>query len=344
MTGFGDVKIILDHLINGEDIHMHGAFWRGKSRDEFVALNVMGLPIVAVGDSDNSNLVKALRGLPPFGRDLQPRPPGARFNRMPSRRPPATEADIAKIEIWIKTGCPEDAPAGRSLTANAREAGTGAGDNRVHVRFWREFDDFFLFKSSDETKEHVFGFIGNSVPIWLNGALAGNGLEAWAAHIANPQVRASIDYILKHHIRLIEAAYGSPMPAPPILEGYWRFGGNLLPDDPDSSGPVRHAMNSTGDWFNWSPFLDAIVRFDGASTKNLLLARGWHIGLVADGLLRTDADRPPTDRVRITDFQATDPKLFQAVVARYANAPPADLLAEFVRRTQESGVFGASVA
>jgi hypothetical protein len=71
----------------------------------------------------------------------------------------------------------------------------------------------------------------------------------------------------------------------------------------------------------------------------LLLARGWHIGLVADGLLRVDADRPPDDRLKIPDFQANDPRLFQSVVARYGQADSVDLLAEFVRRARETSAL-----
>ncbi|MEA2964231.1 MAG: hypothetical protein QOI46_4329 [Alphaproteobacteria bacterium] len=110
MTTFTQIQIILDRLINGEEIRMHGPFWRGKTRDEFVALSVMGLPIIVVGDPAGSNLVKALRGNAPFGRDLQPRPVGARINRMPSRRPPASKEDIEYVEKWITAGCPDGGP------------------------------------------------------------------------------------------------------------------------------------------------------------------------------------------------------------------------------------------
>jgi len=48
VTSFIEVKIILDRLVNGDEIRMHGNFWRGKTRDELVALKVMGLPLVAV--------------------------------------------------------------------------------------------------------------------------------------------------------------------------------------------------------------------------------------------------------------------------------------------------------
>jgi hypothetical protein len=335
MTTFTQVKIILDRLINGQEIRMHGPFWRGATRDEFVALTVMGLPLLVVGDPAGSNLVKALRGNAPFGRDVQPRPVGARINRMPSRRPPATKEDIEYIESWIQAGCPDGGP------EVSDRLGLEATDDQTHVRFWREFDDFFLYKSSQETSGHVFGFIGTSVPIWQDYALRGKPLKQWTDHLKTPAVRQNVDYILKHHFRLMGLYFGSPPPPARILESYWRFGGNLLPDDPGSSGSPRHTMNSPADWFNWSPFLDAILRIDSLNAGNLLLARAWQIGLVADGLLRTDSDRPPNDRVKISDFQANDPALFENVVARYGQAGADDLLGEFVRRLRESGVLSA---
>lgn len=106
MTTFNDIKVILDQLVKEKDIRMHGPFWRGKTRDEFVDLNVFGLPLLVVDDATKSNLTRALRGQAPFGRDLDPRPDGARFNRMPSRMTAAAEEDIAIIEAWINSGCP----------------------------------------------------------------------------------------------------------------------------------------------------------------------------------------------------------------------------------------------
>lgn len=341
MISFIEVKEILDRIVGTEEPRFHGAFWRGTTRDEFVSLRVVGLPIVSVGDPAGSNLIRALRGLAPFGRDLQPRPPGARFNRMPSRRPPAEEAYIAVLEQWIKSGCPEEA--GEAFVMNAREMIENVVDSARHVRFWREFDDFFLYKASAETKQHVFGFIGNSVPLWLNLALQDDDPAPWLSHISQPGVRESIDFIAYHHTRLIEAFYGPKPPQEAVFDSFWQFGGNLLPDDPDSSGPNRHTMNSPADWFNWAPYLDAVLRMDGGDANGLLVARAWHIGLVADGLLRADDKRPPNDRVRIFDFQSGDTELFAKVVERYASAPASDLLSEFGRRIRESDVFGLSV-
>src|SRR5436309_1351904 len=73
---------------------------------------------------------------------------------------------------------------------------------------------------------HVFGFIGTSVPIWQSFALQSGSLAAWSDHIAQPAVRGHIDYILRHHIRLIEIFYGAPATAGLVFDTFWRFGGN----------------------------------------------------------------------------------------------------------------------
>ena len=110
MTRYERVIEILDSSIGGpeEEIGVHGTFWRGLTRDQFVAKRVRGLNIIALGDGGNSNVVKALRGQAPFGADLPAPPPGALFSRMPAGRPPVSESDIAFIQQWIDDGCPED--------------------------------------------------------------------------------------------------------------------------------------------------------------------------------------------------------------------------------------------
>jgi hypothetical protein len=70
------VIAILDRSIGGPGVNIgaHGAFWRGLSRDQFVAKKVFSLPLVIVGKGAESNIVKALKGQTPFGADL-PIPP-----------------------------------------------------------------------------------------------------------------------------------------------------------------------------------------------------------------------------------------------------------------------------
>src|SRR5262245_44903058 len=105
MTRYERVVAILDQAIGGPgaSIGAHGPFWRGLSRDAFVAQEVFSLPLVVVGDGAGSNLVKALKGETPFGSG-----PGATFPRMPFGFPPVPEAEIAFIQRWIDDGCLED--------------------------------------------------------------------------------------------------------------------------------------------------------------------------------------------------------------------------------------------
>ena len=108
MTRFEQVLQILDNAIGGPgaNIGVHGAFWRGLSRDQFVAKQVVGLDLLVVGNGAASNLVKALKGEAPFGADLPDPPSGARFDRMPSGLDPVAPADIAFIQQWIDDHCP----------------------------------------------------------------------------------------------------------------------------------------------------------------------------------------------------------------------------------------------
>jgi hypothetical protein len=79
-----------------------GRFWN-LPRDGFLQAVVYGLNVIETqGDNRGarSNLIKALKGEPPFD--------GADFERMPLNRPPVGAADIAFIQQWIDDGCPED--------------------------------------------------------------------------------------------------------------------------------------------------------------------------------------------------------------------------------------------
>jgi photosystem II stability/assembly factor-like uncharacterized protein len=108
MNRFERVIEILNNAVGGPSapVSFHGAFWRGGSRDEFVAKKVFGLQLITVGDGTGSDLVKALQGKTPFGADTGN--PDADFNRMPSGLPPVSGEDIAFIQKWIDEGCLED--------------------------------------------------------------------------------------------------------------------------------------------------------------------------------------------------------------------------------------------
>ncbi len=119
MNRFQRVVQILDEAIGGPDVGIgsHRAFWRGLTRDQFVAKKVFNRDVVAVGEGAASNLVKALKGEAPFGEDLENPPPGASIPRMPFGFSPVAEENIDFIERWVDDGCPEDPmPSNGTLT------------------------------------------------------------------------------------------------------------------------------------------------------------------------------------------------------------------------------------
>jgi subtilisin family serine protease/photosystem II stability/assembly factor-like uncharacterized protein len=134
-ASFRQVCDILDQAVGGPEVSIavHGAFWRGITRDAFVGKKVLGKDVVALGDGRGSNLVRALKGESPFGADLPDPPAGATISRMPTGRPPVPPASIAVIEQWIDAGCPEEAGAPRPATmawhpTNAPEASSRTDD------------------------------------------------------------------------------------------------------------------------------------------------------------------------------------------------------------------------
>src|SRR4051794_34289883 len=156
MNRFQRIIDILDTAIGGPmvDIAVHRAFWRGLTRDQFVAKKVFGLDLVQVGQGADSNLVKALRGVAPFGSDLPDPPADAQFSRMPAGRPPMPDADIAFIERWIDEGCPVDDVAARPFTWR-RTAAPDAGSRHDDVFFvdpdlgWAVNSDGHILRTDD---------------------------------------------------------------------------------------------------------------------------------------------------------------------------------------------------
>ncbi len=98
MTTFTDVQNILENAVNGDDIGKHGNFWRNKTKDDFVKLTVEGKPLLVVGNSGGSNLIKALKGITPFDGTFAP--------RMPEGYDPVPDPQIQQIADWIDAGCP----------------------------------------------------------------------------------------------------------------------------------------------------------------------------------------------------------------------------------------------
>src|SRR5262249_1086771 len=108
MKRFTKVTEILETAVNGQIIKAQGNFWPGKLLPEFIALKIFGQTLIGPGKAADSAIIKAMRGLAPFGSDETPRPPGAFFRRMPAGRPPVPDDSIAFIAQWINDGCPDD--------------------------------------------------------------------------------------------------------------------------------------------------------------------------------------------------------------------------------------------
>lgn len=315
MVGFVDIQITLDRILGDNSAGNHKAFWRGKTRAEFIVHSVFGFVVVKVGDPDNSNLVHALRGRAPFGRDLTPPTPGAFMPRMPAFLDTAEEGDIALIEAWIADGCPETANDGGLALADQ------AATDDDHVRHWREVDIFFLpGSSSEETSNHVNRWHASVLGTYLEGVVNNPGGTVWSDFISSSGAQQSFEYIRLHQRRLTHDSYNSEPEN--VFDSFWKFGGDLLPPDPASIAHPEHRMDSVGSWFLWAPHLHMTLTSSGINNADLALARGWQIGLVADGLVRTD--RP--SQMPIPEFDKTAPDLKHQVIAHYAAMSAADLI------------------
>jgi hypothetical protein len=80
------------------------------TRDQFVEFSYRNQPLLTkkadgTFDENESNLVKALEGQSPFGRDTGTI--GATFRRMPAGLPAAPRDNIEIIRTWIRDGCPD---------------------------------------------------------------------------------------------------------------------------------------------------------------------------------------------------------------------------------------------
>lgn len=104
-TKFADIHKLLETAVSNQDIGEHGNFWRGQTRDQFVALKVEGIPLLVVGDPDDSNLIQAIKPACPFGNDTPVCPQGT-YPQMPEGFPAMSAADVQTIADWIRAGCP----------------------------------------------------------------------------------------------------------------------------------------------------------------------------------------------------------------------------------------------
>jgi Ferritin-like len=336
IPGYGRIKQILDDIVQNTTIGGHGPFWRTLSRDEFVAKSIFGRKLIAANadgtfDPDESNLVKALEGRPPFGADLNPKPAGAIFNRMPDGFPAAPSERIAEIRAWISGGCPEKRISTTSIIQS--EAAPAAVDPRVHIEFWRDFDDWAMFHATPETGDDINTFFGIT-DLWMAFAKDGAQEAAWTTALADASVRQAVARLESHQRLTVTQHYGSPTPLPTLLDGFERFGDDSLPDDPARPRDVRHRMNGAIMWYMWSAFADACLRLapvvpsiNGGDWDSL--GRAILLGLLNDGVFRR--------RYVVNGFTADDAGK-QAMRKLVLDLTTAQLPAELATRFRESQI------
>lgn len=335
MTDYSDVKRILDDAVEGSSFGAHGPFWRGFTRDQFVAHSVFGFALIAVNsdgsfDPEASNLVKALEGRAPFGEDLTPRPPGALFPRMPVGFPAVPQSQIQQIRDWISAGCPDAATEEHNLIDLA--AGGPAADPVLHNDYWRDFDNWAMFQATPQTSADINSFFGKA-PLWFQFAHDAANEAAWDAAIREPEVVEAVERLEQRQRETVISHYGQPIPLLTLLDGYQRFGDDSLPSDPLRPQSPRHNMNGRSMWFFWTAFSDACLRL---APETAIPAEFWHgmlrvqlVGLLNDGLFR--------DRFPVEGFEAT-PEGKVAIRDHATNLDDSQLTADARARFVTSGI------
>lgn len=324
MTRFEKVKELLDAIVGSRPVRTHREFWRGKTRDEFVGYIVFGeVPLLVVGDGAGSNLVKALKGEPPFGDD-----PGSLYRRMPAGRPPATPEQIAFIERWIDEGCLEDpvppaegGPAPQGLTREAEDS------TALHVLYWRELDNWSLLNRTPEVNAAINYFMPRT-RAWTRFA-AGSGSEAqWVDIVVAAPMQQHLRVLSVRQKATVVSFYGEPMDAGLLGESFQRFGAGSLPrDDLRPDDPI-HQMDDGYQWFIWSAFADACIRSRIDAEFWREMSRFLLIGLCNDGVFRRSFN--------VTGFEASE--MGQQKIRAYAAALTSEgLPAELAARFRASG-------
>ncbi|MDR6781896.1 hypothetical protein ABIE26_001615 [Pedobacter africanus] len=329
MIGLQQVQDVLERVLGERAMPFHNAFWRGKNREELVNTRVHNLPLFVPGNPGESHILSGLQK-------------GKEGNKMISAYfslARAKDEDLAILQRWIADGCPEQGSAQNyKVMEFTKSKATTVGDDK-HVEYWRAIDIFFLpGLASSETLPHVITMHGKAFEEWIASEITGEDPSRWPTFLANKKVIESYSYIRHHQRRLIREYYGDLQEN--IFDSLWKFGGSLLPEDPQSMALPEHRMNGILDWFNWVPYLVATLNDPGVEEIDINLARAWQLGIIADGLLRTDDERPEGDRMPISDFSNDDPDLFSRVAAKYQHADKAMLVAEMVRRAKEWGALG----
>ena len=321
---YTQIKGALDRAVNNANFGAHGAFWRALDRDGFVAKRVFGKQLLVVGDPSNSNIIKALRGIAPFGSDTGT--VGASTRRMPAGLPAMPEADIALIEDWIRQGCPPDPPA-LALAAAQLSFTTGAHFTPdQHNAYWRDFDNWSMFNAAPDVQEAV-GAVLDLFTAWAAFAKDPAREPAFQAAIASDATVSALRLLSTKQRLTVESHYGTPAPLLALLDSYQRFGAGTLPVDPLRPVDPHHQMNGAAMWFVWGAFVEAAVRRQIEPQFWLFLLRAILCGLLSDGLER--------GRFHVERFA---PGQTDAIFHYVQTISDAHLLPEIRRRYAQSGL------
>lgn len=285
MNRFERVIQILDDAIGGPDknIRAHRAFWRGLTRDEFVAKIIFGREVVTVGQGAASNLVKALKGEAPFGSDLPTPPPGAEMRRMPAGLPAVADEDIAFIAQWIDDGCPEEAEPPAELTWRPTPA-PDASSRHDDIWFltpelgWAVNSDGHILKTADGGKTWEVQFRAD---VYLRCIGFASELRGWVGTLGAPAAK-----------RLFETRDGGttwqPVADLPVLAPSWVCGLSVVNASvayasgtnepfPTFNRPPRMMKTVDGgeSWTAWDMTPHASLLVDTYFTSP---DRGWVVG------------------------------------------------------------------
>lgn len=336
VPGYARIRDILDTSVNGETFGAHGPFWRSLTRDQFVAKTIFGRKLIHTNadgtfNPDESNLVKALEGRAPFGKDLVPPPPGAMWNRMPDGYPPVPQAQIDEIRAWIGAGCPDVNPAAAGVIDVTSPAALTDDD---YVLFWRVFDNVAMYEATPQVQADIGDFF-NIADKWFAFAASAAAEPAWDGAIHDAAVAAAIRRLEDLQRQTVQSTFGVPSRLADLLACWERFGDDSLPDDPLRPDDVRHTMNGESMWFFWAAFADAASRFsatDAAIPADFweALSRAVLIGVLNDGVFR--------GRFPVVGFDATAAGK-EAIRAHVASLTPAQLSLDLRTRFVEGG-FG----
>ena len=323
MNRYERVIEILDTAVGGPSatVGFHGAFWRNKTRDEFVAHIQFGQRLIILNDPGSSALVRALKGEDPFD--------GSSFMRMPSGgNPPVPADEVTVIEEWISDGCPAEDEPPEAISVGEATGAPASGE--ACNAYWREFDDWSLLNRSPEVDAAIGRFFG-IVRLWLDVAIGHGRDPDWVAAIQDAESRMAIALLAARQAETVTSHFGNPVSLLTVLDCYERFGSNRLPDDLLRPSEPRHNMNGSSMWFFWSAFADACQRLEIEGTFWRGHLRAILLGMLSDGVFR--------GRFTVEGFDATELGR-QAMTAHVRELAAENLVTEAQRRYRESGLAG----